>query len=65
MFEGNSLSSAYYLRDLERQYKGAGLRDHRPDRKPDPALRHSHYSNASGLLAYAAVFLVAGGLFWL
>ncbi len=65
MFESNSLSAMYHLRDLERRFAEPELRPYR--RKP-VGVRGSQSWSANGvhgLLAYAIVMLAVGGAFWL
>lgn len=64
MFEANSLSASYHLRDLERQFRRQDLRDYRPGRSPGLVRRLSRPSTASGLAACAALFLGLGGTLW-
>ena len=65
MFEANSLSVKYHLRDLERQFEGPRLRDYRVPKDQRATTPVSDFPNASGLLAYAAVILGFCGLIWL
>lgn len=65
MFEANSLSVKYHLRDLERQFDGPRLRDYRAPRDQRTTPPVSAFPNASGLLAYAAVIVGFCGLVWL
>lgn len=65
MFEANSLSSKYYLRDLERQFKGQGIRAYNPDASRGFLGRMSRSSGMNGLAACAVVFLFLGSTLWL
>lgn len=65
MFEANSLSVQYHLRDLERQFEGPRLRDYRASKDQRLTGSGSAFPSASGLAAYAAVILGFCGLIWL
>ena len=58
MFEGNSQSALYRLRDLDRSFQNQELRPYRPARTPRP--------HAPALIQIAVVLLavLAGGAFF-
>jgi len=64
MFESNSLSAMYHLRDLERRFAEPELRPYH--RKPAgvPCSPSWSVNGVNGLLAYAIVMLAVGGAFW-
>lgn len=64
MFEGNSLSARYHLRDLEQQFKSnhAGEYSAKPQRKSAP--RFDPIPSGSGLTALGLVAITFGSLCW-